>query len=193
MTSIDSGSADAPGDETFFDRVYDQHRGALHAYLVSGTGDPEATLDQLQEAFVRVWHNLDMLQELEPDRRRYWLFAVARNLLTDYYRSRAARLVAEQELGRDPEEALCSLEGPAEKLEQEEELRVLDVAIRRLPEDLRTVLVMQVLAEMSSAQIGQMLGRPAGTVRYNISIARKRLAEEMGLMEDDSVGEENCT
>ncbi len=193
MTSIDSGSADALADETFFDRVYDQHRHALHAYFVGGTGDPEAALDLLQETFVRVWHNLDMLQELEPDRRRYWLFAVARNLLTDYYRSRAARLLAEQELSRDPGEALRSPEGPAAKLEQEEELRVLDVAIRRLPEDLRTVLVMQAFGEMSSAQIGEMLGRPAGTVRYNIAIARKRLADEMGLIEDSSVGEENCT
>jgi len=58
----------------------------------------------------------------------------------------------------------------------------VDRAIRRLPEHLRTVLVLQVLGERTSAEIGEMLDRPAGTVRYQLSQARKRLAEELRLL-----------
>jgi len=62
------------------------------------------------------------------------------------------------------------------------ELEVLDAAIARLPEALRTVLVLQVLGDRTSAEIGELLGRPAGTVRYQLAQARRRLAEELRLM-----------
>ena len=49
-----------------------------------------------------------------------------------------------------------------------------------LPDDLRVVLVLSVLGERTSAEIGAILGRPPGTVRYQLSQARKRLAEQLG-------------
>ena len=103
MNNIHNGGADVPSGKPFFDRLYEQHRRALHAYFFGRTGDREAAEDLLQETFVRVWDNLRILQELEPHRCRYWLFAVVRNLLTDHYRTHAAQLVAEQELSRDPQ------------------------------------------------------------------------------------------
>jgi RNA polymerase sigma-70 factor, ECF subfamily len=45
------------------------------------------------------------------------------------------------------------------------------------------VLVLQVLDERTSAEIGELLGRPAGTVRYQLSQARKRLAVELRLLD----------
>jgi len=54
----------------------------------------------------------------------------------------------------------------------------------KLPEDLRTALVLQVMGRLSSSQIGEALGMPAGTVRYRIAMARKRLAELLRLEED---------
>jgi RNA polymerase sigma-70 factor (ECF subfamily) len=59
----------------------------------------------------------------------------------------------------------------------------MDAAIGRLPEDLRTVLVLQVLGDRTSAEIGELLGRPAGTVRYQLALARRHLADELKVIE----------
>jgi RNA polymerase sigma-70 factor (ECF subfamily) len=169
--------------ESDFDRLYDTHQRTLHAFLLGRTGDPELALDLLQEAFVRAWRNLDLLLALEPARQRAWMFTTARNLIIDQHRGRATRASAQEALVAtiDPQDQLS--EGPETVVERERELRLVDEAMRRLPEQLRTVLVLQVLDERTSAEIGELLGRPAGTIRYQISQARKRLAEELRLLE----------
>ena len=172
--------------EAQFDSLYEEHRRGLHAFFLGRTSDPELALDLLQEAFVRVWHNLDLLLALPPGRQRAWLFTIGRNLVIDQYRSRAARGAAHEALiaSTTPEDQLA--EGPETTVERDHETRLVDEAIRRLPDDLRTVLVLQVLGEKTSAEIGELLDRPAGTVRYQLSRARKRLAEEIHLLESSS-------
>ena len=169
--------------EASFDRLYEAHRRTLHAFLLGRTGDPELALDLLQEAFVRAWRNLDLLLALPSARQRAWLLSAARNLVVDQYRRRATRAAAHDALVAATQPADQLSEGPERIAERDRELRLVDEAIRRLPEALRTVLVLQVLDGRTSAEIGDLLDRPAGTVRYQISQARKRLAEELRLLE----------
>ena len=178
-------SADSHPDEreASFDGLYDAHQRTLHAFVLGRTGDPDLALDVLQEAFVRAWRNLDLLLALGPARQRAWLFATARNLMIDQHRGRATRTAARDALVATMDVADQTSDGPERIVERERDLRLVDEAIRRLPEQLRTVLVLQVVDERTSAEIGELLGRPAGTVRYQISQARKRLAEELRLLE----------
>jgi RNA polymerase sigma-70 factor (ECF subfamily) len=169
--------------EAQFDALYEAHRQTLHAYFLGRIGDPELALDLLQEAFVRAWRNLDLLLGLAEARQRAWLFAIGRNLVIDQYRGRAARTTMHDTLMTTAQIEEPASESAERTVEREGELRLVEAAIERLPEDLRTVLVLQVLGERTSAEIGELLGRPAGTVRYQLSRARKRLAEEMARLE----------
>jgi RNA polymerase sigma-70 factor (ECF subfamily) len=170
--------------EALFDDLYAAHRQTLHAFLLGRISDPELALDLLQEAFVRAWRNLDMLVACSPRRQRAWLFATSRNLVIDQYRSRATRTVAHDALQVEVSHDAPVSESAERTAEREDEVRVVDAAIQHLPEELRIVLVLQVLGEHTSAEIGEMLGRPAGTVRYQISRARKLLAETLRLLDD---------
>jgi RNA polymerase sigma-70 factor, ECF subfamily len=166
--------------EQRFDVVYVEHRRTLFAYFLGRTADREQALDLLQELFVRVWRGLDGLESLPPDKRPAWLFSVARNLVVDHYRARATRertraaLDAPAQWAALPEPAV--LEG--------ETLHDLHDAIQRLPEELRVVLVLHVLDGRTSTEIGALLGRPPGTVRYQLAEARRRLARDLRLMEE---------
>jgi RNA polymerase sigma-70 factor (ECF subfamily) len=193
VTSSGSDDADLVDAECAFNRLYDEHSRALHAYFLGRTGDAEAALDLLQEAFLRAWRTIQTLQSLPPNRWRYWLFAVARNLVTDHYRRRAAQTTVDAVLGdqmRDAARVGAPPDHTAARLEQAETMACLDRAIRGLPDDLRTALLLQVLGEMSSAQIGEMVGVPAGTVRYRIAVARRQLADAVRLLEEPASEED---
>jgi RNA polymerase sigma-70 factor, ECF subfamily len=168
-----------PTSASVFDDVYAEHRSTLHAYFLGRTGDPELALDLLQEVFLRAWRSVQTLAALPAERRHFWLFSVARNLVVDTYRRRGASEAAQERLHRlaAPEHTEPTERGALES----EQLAELDAAIRRLPDDLRAVLVLHVLGERTSTEIGEILGRPAGTVRYQLAQARRRLADELHL------------
>ncbi|MBV9323564.1 MAG: RNA polymerase sigma factor [Chloroflexi bacterium] len=164
-----------------FDALYAAHHATLHAYFLGKTSDAELALDLLQDAFVRVWRNLATLEGLSPERQRTWLFAVARNLVVDQYRSRASRRSTDAALAQAA--AVAQTASPAAEADvlRRERLETLDRAIQQLPEDLRVVLVLQAVGERNSTEIGELLGRPPGTVRYQLAEARRRLARQLQL------------
>src|SRR5215207_75453 len=140
-----------------FDELYAEHRAALHAFFLGRTSDAETALDLLQELFLRTWRSMSSLEALPVERRRYWLFSIARNLVVDHYRARGAREAAELKLERFPSpEHAEAAEAEAVTAEQ---LRRLDAAIWRLPDVLRTVLVLQAVGECNSTEIGELVGQ----------------------------------
>ncbi len=186
MDAAGSGGQRSEGAEALFNALYQEHQKALYGYFFGRTGDWDAALDLLQECFLRVWRNITLLQALTRDGRRFWLFAVARNLATDFYRKRGARNAALEEILSVAAQRDAGASGPDALVEDREQMALLSLAIHRLPEDLRTVLALHVLSERSSREIGEILGKPAGTIRYQLSLARKRLAAELRLAENDT-------
>ena len=168
---------------SLFEQLYAAHHQTLHAYFVGRTADPELALDLLQDTFVRLWRNLQSIGDLSLERQRAWLFSVARNLVVDQYRAQSTRRATGQALANA---ALADVStAPAAEMEvaYSEGLQELDHVIRELPEDLRLVLVLTVLGDRNSSEIGEMLGRPAGTVRYQLAEARRRIANKLRLLD----------
>ena len=176
------GAADGlPAMQQRFEQAYEAHYRALYAYFFGRTADAEVAQDLLQETFLRVWRHRQRLAEHTSEQQRAWMFAIARNLLTDYYRRRASRSAAEETFAQSA--AVCAGVPQDVEVEEAEQLALLHRAITGLPEDLRVVLALGVLGELSSAEIGVALGRPAGTVRYQMAKARRYLAEALRLLE----------
>jgi RNA polymerase sigma-70 factor (ECF subfamily) len=161
-----------------FDAIYAEHARSLHAYFVGRTADVELARDLVQETCVRLWRAIDEVAELGVERQRAWLFTVARHLVVDEYRARASADVREARAAAATE----TVAPPADAdVGADESAREMDLAIARLPESLREVLVLSVLGERNSTEIGAILGRPPGTVRYQLTQARRLLAIELGL------------
>ena len=181
MIPSDSVSTARQHQQQQFDALYATHHATLHAYFLGKTSDAELALDLLQDAFVRAWRNLATLEGLPPERQRMWLFAVARNLVVDQYRWQATRRSTDAALAQAAAGAQTSSPAADADLLTRERLQALDRAIHQLPEDLRVVLVLQAVGERNSTEIGELLGRPPGTVRYQLAEARRRLARQLQL------------
>jgi RNA polymerase sigma-70 factor (ECF subfamily) len=168
-------------DAAVFTRIFDQHRHAVHAYFLGRIADPELARELLQETFLRAWRRLSEIARVPEDRQRAWIFTVARNLAIDSYRASAARQAAEAALRQHAATQETTVAGPHAQAELGERLAQLEAAIRRLPEDQRVILSMATAGGLTSRQIGEALGEPAGTVRYRLSQARKQLAASLDL------------
>lgn len=162
--------------EQLFNAIYAAHYQRIYAYFFGRTQDEELALDLLQETFTRAWRHIATLTEMEESQHLYWLFSVAKNLFTDTLR----RTTRWQAIAGDMVSlAKESAKRPADPMTAQTQLIVLDEAIARLPEQHRIVLSMSVLGGMNSTQIGQALGIAAGTVRYQLVVARRQLLDDL--------------
>jgi len=153
-----------------FDKLFNEHRRPVHAYLLGRSGDPDLAADLLQETFLKVWKRLDSVLTICAEERRYYILSMARSVAADSFRRH-----------RPIETSISTImEVPCPR-EDSTDLAALDAAIMKLPEDLRTILTMHVLGDMTSAEVSLTLNRPAGTVRYQLHEARKRLAKILGI------------
>ena len=162
-----------PAPRATFDALYDEHLQAVHAYLLARTRDREVAQDLVQEAFLRAWRHIAEVGALETARQRAWLVAVARNLVIDRSRRTTSERVAVERVGRlvDP----AGAPDPAGQAELARDVAAVDRAISALPEHQRVLLSLQVMGGLTSAEIGELLGEPAGTVRYRLNQVRRQL------------------
>jgi len=173
--------------EAEFRRLYDEHRAAVHAYLIGRVSDRQAAADLLQEVFLRAWRHLDTVGGLPPDGRRAWLFTVARNLSIDAGRHDQVLAGTERALAAEPPRQAAPA---SDAVLSAERSAIVGAAIRRLPEPQRVTLALAAAGGLNSAEIGAALGIPPGTARYRLSLARRALASALGDYDDPELPEE---
>lgn len=172
---------------TLFDQLYLEFGRELHAYLFGRTGSKETADDLLQDIFLRVWNRMDIVKPIPPNERRYWLFSAAANRVTDYYRHAAVKKKATEKLILQHKLDRTETSNTEQAVTAREQYRELEKAIRELPEELRTILLMHSVGGMSSSKIGEAIRIPAGTVRYKLSLARRSLASKLNLFKQDTL------
>ena len=172
--------SDSLKDEAFFRELYEACHRAVYAFFLARTGSRELAKDLMQETYARAWRGIRAARAIGLEAGRLWLMRIARNLLTDHYRRAAAGAGAEERMRREAASAPAYAEPPGEAYDARERVRRVGEAIRRLPGELREMLLMQAVGGLNSSEIGKLYGLPAGTVRYRISAARRMLREMLG-------------
>ncbi|TNJ61028.1 RNA polymerase sigma factor [Paenibacillus hemerocallicola] len=161
--------------DAFFHEVYDSYHQIVFAYLLGRVGQREIAKDLMQEAFLRAWNQIHLGYEIGLDNCRFWIFRITKNLITDYYRRRSTREQAESRMKQEALVRQAFGRSSEEAFEIKSNVQLIEDAISRLPDDLRCVLILHLIGHMNSVEIGGLLEIPAGTVRYRISLARKRV------------------
>ncbi|TRZ95896.1 MAG: sigma-70 family RNA polymerase sigma factor [Rhodocyclaceae bacterium] len=137
----------------------------LRRYARAMLGDRAAADDLVQDTLERAWSRLH--QWRAGSDMRAWLFGIMHNLRIDQLRR--PRLSAHSIDADD-------FDVPTRATQNDQlELRDIESALSRLPDEQREVLLLVALEEMSYADIAAMLGIPAGTVMSRLSRGRERL------------------
>lgn len=172
-------SSSATADEELLRALYDEHAGPLFSYILRLTsGDRQWAEDILQETLLRAWRHPEALAPERGDLRP-WLCTVARRLVIDDVRGRAAR---PREVS---DAALATVAAPDELDRALEAWQVADAMSSLSPEH-RAVLVETYYRGRSVNQAAQVLGIPAGTVKsrtyYALRALRLALQERGGTL-----------
>lgn len=136
--------------------LYDKHRAELMRYVrrTFGPGPPDPE-DVVQAAFT---HFAALAQPDQIDNPRAFLYRASRNFVIDQRRRALVRAKAAQR-GDISQFTETTDELDAERvLDGKERLRVLDAAIRAMPERTRDALILHRIEELSYVEIARRLG-----------------------------------
>ncbi|MFI8090933.1 sigma-70 family RNA polymerase sigma factor [Streptomyces sp. NPDC086080] len=178
VTVIGSASAASPEERALRD-LYVEHGPALYAYVLRMLGgDTHRTEDIIQETLLRCWAKQNLVDD-EGMAVRPWMFRVARNLVIDGHRSRAARPAEVGGAGW-----LAELGGEADDIERMLSSIVLRDALAALTPAHREALQATYMADCTTQQAAAVLGVPQGTVKSRVYYALRSLRaalEERGM------------
>jgi len=157
-----------------FEALVLQHLDAAYRLARWLARDDHDARDIVQESCLRAWLAFSGLRGNDA---RPWLLAIVRNTCFTWLgRRREEALPEESEI----EDEGPGSAGPEERALRAEERARVDGALRRLPADLREVLVLRELEEYSYREISAIAGIPMGTVMSRLSRARERFAQALG-------------
>lgn len=157
------------GDVDAFGLLYDHYIGEVYAFVAARVRDREAAQDVTQAIFTRALQSLGACQEdaAFPG----WLFAIARNSVTDYHRAARFRPDALDETFDREDPDLT----PEECAIRKDDARVLATAREQCLSARDRELFDLVLTGMNDRQIGEALGRTHGATR----VAHHRLMSRL--------------
>ncbi|HEY7116138.1 MAG TPA: sigma-70 family RNA polymerase sigma factor [Tepidisphaeraceae bacterium] len=171
------------GDKSAFSILYDRYSSAVLSYLYRMLGNVEDVESIGQEVFLRAFRFAPTYRF--PQKFSTWLFTITRNLAINHSRRRKrspVRNITELNLegvdiSGDPYQVASRATDDLEK--QEEIARVLK-ALDDLPTDQKEVIVLGVFQDMSYAQMEEITGTKAVTLRSRMFHGLKKLASLIG-------------
>lgn len=164
--------------------LFDQHAREIVAFLARRTGDPEAAVDLLAETFAAAFEGRGEFRGENPSSERAWLFAIARNQLTDHFRSEQAHGSAVRRLGIERRELTDSEYDRIEELAGTEQLRVLVAdQVERLPAEQQDAVQLRLIDELSYEEVAERLGITQQAARARVSRGLRTLRGAVALPE----------
>lgn len=164
------------GDQAAYGALMQRHRDAVFRLARGHVGDHDEALDITQESFVAAFAALARYDGSRPF--RVWIARITLNKCRDWARRRAVRrffafakpiddALDIADMGATPEEAARSMQ----------EVARINAAIAALPANLKDVLLLRTIEQMSQAEVAQVLGVTEKAVETRLYRARAKLTE----------------
>jgi len=164
-----------------FAAIYDHYFPRVYNYVRYRVGDAETADDVTAQVFERA---LARIGSYRPERAPFaaWLFAIARNAVTDHLRARKRRRWLSLDVLRDqasaaprPEEVVLHHETRAELL----------AAVARLSDRERDLIALKFAAGLTNRRIAELTGLSANHVGVILYRAVRRLRAELSAEEEN--------
>ena len=157
------------GDAESFNELITRWERPIYALAYRVIGREEDARDVCQETFLRAFRALPGFKG--EAKFSSWLYRIALNLCRDWIRRQRRAPVVQMPEGIEPSE-LAAERGPVESIEELVGRRqlsaVVEEAMRLLPEEQRTAIVLKEYHGMTFQEIADMQGCPLSTVKTRL-------------------------
>ena len=152
------------------ERIYEEHAQALFGFLLNMTRDESDTRDVLQDVFLKLAAQPDLLREARDPRA--FLLRLAHNLAVDLFRRRTVRRNGAASLAAQPQPLFAASQDPDEAAFR----GALDRALGELPDEQRAVVYLKLWEGMTFDAIAGTLDIPPNTAasRYRYGLDKLR-------------------
>lgn len=164
------------GDGSAFEALIRRHERLALGVAYAALRDPQLAGDAVQEAFIRAWRRLADLTE--PARFAPWICGIVRNLCVDQRRRKRLTLTAIDEARGEADRRLRE---PAEDMSRREQSERIGAALNGLDELTRSAVVLRYYENLSSREIGELLGLSPAAVDMRLMRGRQALKEKLVL------------
>ena len=166
----------ASGDRTAFAQLMEHYQSACYGLAWRLLRDPDQAADATQDAFI---HAYRAIGSYRGGIFRSWLLRITANASYDILRRAQRRPSSPLP---DPDEGAPELPdlgalSPQAEATKSEMYRHLEIALRRLPEDQRTAVVLCDVYGMDYNEVAAVTSSALGTVKSRIHRGRLRLRE----------------
>lgn len=150
---------------------YKSYHHSVYLYIYYKIGKDEEAKDLSQDVFLRL---MDYKQILRPETVKHFIFAICRNLVTDYLR----RFYKAQEVTSYLFDRIPTCTNEVESQIIANNLLTCEwERANQLPEQRRKIYIMSRFENKSSADIAAQLGISSRTVENHLFISRKEIRE----------------
>lgn len=174
------------GDSRAFDRLIHRYQGQIYRAMTRACANPDLAQDVLQEAMIRAFR---ALPQFRGDASfATWLFRIAKNLCVRKQQQMLAHptISLDQPLGEE-EDAESLLRQMIDHTAQNPQQVVLDEEIRqkvreavdKLPPNLREILILRDMEDLSNQETAQRTGLTVAAVKARLHRARALLREHL--------------
>jgi len=157
-----------------FSQIYDRYIDKIYRFIFLKVNSQEIAQDLTSETFLRGWESFQAKNE-EIENIQAFLYRIARNLVTDYYREKGRTQVVSAEF--------VSIVDPRQNLE-EKSLLNSDVdnikrALASLKENYQNVIIWHYLDDLPIQEVANLLDKSEEATRVLLHRALKALKNEL--------------
>lgn len=154
------------------DKAYRDHANDVYRVAFGMLRDPDEALDAVHDSFARAWERWDQYDSQRA--LRPWLLGICVHVCLDHLRRRRVRRLLSSPMAETADSS--SSGDPAAAVVQR---RLVEVAMDGLRPEVRAALVLRHYYGYDYGQIGELLGKPAGTIGSLLSRAHATLRDRL--------------
>lgn len=156
-----------------FSKIYDKCIEKIYRFIFLKVSSEEIAQDLCSETFLKGWESYKNNPNIENPSA--FLYRIARNLVTDYYRQKGRTQFVSAEFVSiiDPNPGL------EEKMALNSDLEQVKLVLATLKEDYQNVIIWRYLDDLPISEIAKMLDKSEEATRVTLHRALKSLRNEM--------------
>ena len=161
-------------DTATYSSLYDKYVAAIYRYIYFKVNVTEVAEDLTGDTFLKTWQYLQNGHKIENIKA--FFYQTANNLVTDYYRSRASKLVSIDKAEKIIDTKSASV---IDKINLNTELAIIEETLKQLNETYKEIIVLYFIEQLTITEIANIKNKSEGAVRVLIHRALKSIKNKL--------------